>query len=52
MPLLLHQPPLFDILPLYVIFLGVTPLLLSFARRRGWGMMLIVSAAGLAGGPA
>lgn len=46
MPLLLHQPPLFDILPLYVIFLGVMPWLLAFARRRGWGMILLVSALG------
>lgn len=46
MPLLLHQPPLFDILPLYVIFLGATPWLLSFARRRGWGVVLAVSALG------
>ena len=46
MPLLLHQPPLFDILPLYVIFLGVTPFLLAFARRHGWKILLAVSAAG------
>jgi hypothetical protein len=46
MPLLLHQPPLFDILPLYVIFLGVTPWLLAYARRHGWGMILTVSALG------
>ena len=46
MPLLLHQPPLFDILPLYVIFLGVMPWLLAVARRRGWGMILTVSALG------
>jgi hypothetical protein len=46
MPLLLHQPPLFDILPLYVIFLGGTPWLLAFARRHGWGMILTVSALG------
>lgn len=45
-PLLLHQPPLFDILPLYVIFLGITPWLLAFARRRGWGILLAVSALG------
>ncbi len=43
MPLLLHQPPLFDILPLYVLFLGATPSLLSFARRHGWGILLSVS---------
>jgi len=40
MPLLLHQPPLFDILPLYVVFLGVTPGLLAVARRFGWGPLL------------
>ena len=45
-PLLLHQPPLFDILPLYIILLGVTPLLLALARRRGWGIVLAVSAIG------
>lgn len=43
-PLLLDQPPLFDILPLYVIFLGLTPFLLMLARRWGWKTMLIVSA--------
>ena len=43
-PLLLHQPPLFDILPLYVIFLGATPWLLAIARRRGWGIVLAFSA--------
>jgi len=43
-PLLLHQPPLFDILPLYVLGLGVTPWLLAIARRRGWRPILVVSA--------
>ena len=42
-PLLLHQPPLFDILPLYVILLSVTPLLFAIARRHGWGILLAVS---------
>ncbi|MGH7994126.1 MAG: OpgC domain-containing protein [Limisphaerales bacterium] len=46
MPLLLHQPPLFDILPLYVIFMLAVPWLLSLARRRGWGMIVMVSALG------
>jgi len=46
MPLLLHQPPLFDILPLYVIFLAVMPWMLAFARRRGWGIILAISALG------
>ena len=45
-PLLLHQPPLFDILPLYIILLGMTPLVLALARRRGWGIVLAVSACG------
>jgi hypothetical protein len=45
-PFLLHQPPLFDILPLYVIFLGATPFLLVIARRRGWGIVLAFSALG------
>ena len=49
MPLLLHQPPLFDILPLYVIFLAAMPCLFAFARRRGWGILLAVSAAGWLG---
>lgn len=44
MPLLLHQPPLFDILPLYVIFLAVMPWLLAVARQRGWGIILAISA--------
>ena len=46
MPLLLHQPPLFDILPLYVIFLAAMPWLLAVARRRGWGIILAISALG------
>jgi len=45
-PLLLHQPPLFDILPLYIIFLLATPWLLAMARQRGWGMVLGISALG------
>jgi len=43
-PLLLHQPPLFDILPLYIILLSVTPLLLAIARQLGWGIVLAASA--------
>ncbi len=42
-PLLLHQPPLFDILPLYVLFLGLTPWWLEIAARRGWAPVLAVS---------
>jgi len=42
-PLLLHQPPLFDILPLYIILLSVTLLLFAIARRHGWGILLAAS---------
>jgi hypothetical protein len=45
-PLLLHQAPLFDILPMYVVFLLATPLVLAAARRWGWGVILSVSALG------
>jgi len=42
--LLIYCPPLLDILPMYVIFLLLTPLLLLGARRFGWGAMLFGSA--------
>ncbi len=45
MPLLLHQPPLFDILPLYIVFLGLTPWVMALAQKRGWGFALLLSAA-------
>ncbi len=45
-PLLLHQPPLFDILPLYIVFLVATPWLLAIGRRRGWGIVMLFSAFG------
>lgn len=45
MPLLLHQPPLFDILPMYVLFLLATPLAFATAKRRGWHVVLLASAA-------
>jgi len=44
-PLLLYQPPLLDILPMYIVFLALTPLVLSFAMRRAWWPIL--SASGL-----
>lgn len=43
-PLLLYQPPLMDILPMYIVFLVLTPLLLSVAMRRGWKVALAGSA--------
>ncbi len=44
MPLLLHQPPLFDILPLYILFFALTPVVLRLAQRRGWAIVLALSA--------
>jgi len=41
---LLYQPPLLDILPMYVTFLFFTPLLLSAAVRRGWRQIVLASA--------
>lgn len=43
--LLLYQPPLFDILPLYIVFLIATPLLFRLAQRVGWHHVLIISGA-------
>jgi hypothetical protein len=43
-PLLLYQPPLFDILPMYIVFLLLTPLLLATTARRGWALVLGLSA--------
>jgi hypothetical protein len=41
---LLYNPPLLDILPMYAVLLAVTPLLLSFASRRTWWPVLGLSA--------
>lgn len=41
--LLLYCPPLLDILPMYIIFLFLTPLLLSAASRVGWKKLLAAS---------
>ena len=38
--LLLYCPPLLDILPLYVLFLAGTPVVLTWAARRGWRVPL------------
>lgn len=42
-PLLAYQPPLLDILPMYIVFLALSPALLRLARRRGWAAVLIGS---------
>ncbi len=41
--LLLYCPPLLDILPMYVTFLFLTPVLLSAAARLGWKKILLAS---------
>jgi hypothetical protein len=43
-PLLLYNPPLLDILPMYVVFMLLTPLVLRAAARSGWAPVLFVSA--------
>lgn len=43
--LLEYKPSLFDILPMYVVFLAITPLLREAARRWSWKPVIAVSAA-------
>jgi hypothetical protein len=43
-PLLVYEPPLFDILPLYAVFLALTPLVLEVMVRRGARFVLLPSA--------
>jgi hypothetical protein len=38
--LLLYKPPLLDILPIYIVFLAITPLVLIGASRWGWKILL------------
>lgn len=33
---LIHNPPLLDILPMYVLFMLASPVLLNWGARRGW----------------
>ena len=40
-----YNPPLLDILPMYVLFIAASPRLIEFGSRRGWGPLLAVSAA-------
>lgn len=42
-PLFLYQPPLLDILPLYVALLALSPLLLHRAAKSGWTVILTIS---------
>jgi hypothetical protein len=41
---LAYNPPLLDILPMYVVFLVASPLMLEYGARRGWGVLLTMSA--------
>src|SRR5665213_1465858 len=43
--LLLYEPPLLDILPMYVLFMLASPLVLTAARRHGWGPLFAGSIA-------
>jgi hypothetical protein len=38
--LLVYRPPLLDILPMYIIFLALTPVALSASRKVGWKFLL------------
>jgi hypothetical protein len=41
---LVYNPPLLDILPMYVVLLAATPLMLSYALRRSWWPIFAISA--------
>jgi len=43
--MLLYNPPLLDILPMYVIFMIVSPVLLLHGAHQGWGPILVASGA-------
>ncbi|HEX5230007.1 MAG TPA: OpgC domain-containing protein [Bryobacteraceae bacterium] len=43
-PALVYNPPLLDILPMYVIFMLLTPVVMASARRWGWRWVLLASA--------
>ena len=42
--LLIYRPPLLDILPMYILFLLLTPVVLTISRRVGWSSILAGSA--------
>lgn len=41
--LLVYQPPLLDILPLYILFMLASPALIALARRQGWEGVMAAS---------
>ena len=40
---LVYEPPLLDILPMYVVFMLVSPLVLGFGLKRGWRGVMAAS---------
>jgi hypothetical protein len=42
---LVYNPPLLDILPIYVLFMLASPWVLTYALRHGWRVILLLSAA-------
>jgi hypothetical protein len=40
-----YNPPLLDILPMYVLFIAASPRIIEFGTKRGWGPLLALSAA-------
>lgn len=43
--LLIYNPPLLDILPLYILLLLASPFVLAFGMQRGWTGVFVLSAA-------
>ncbi len=41
--LLIYNPPLLDILPIYIVFMLASPLLLAHGLRHGWRAILVAS---------
>ena len=41
--LLIHNPPLLDILPMYILFMLLSPVLLVHGVRHGWALVLFLS---------
>jgi hypothetical protein len=42
-PALLYNPPLLDILPMYIVFMLLTPFIMRIAKRWGWSVVLVLS---------
>jgi len=43
--LLIYEPALLDILPMYIFFMLMSPWVLAFAMRHGWGLVMVASVA-------